>query len=649
MKCFPELFSPHPIGSLLVKNRIVMAPMLVAFGNSDGSVSDTAADYYTARARGGVGLIIVEASCVDSQAGRESSAQLNIDHPRYIQGLERLSASIKAHGARAFIQLFHAGRQTSRAIIGRQPVAPSAIPYGMSGEIPRQLSEGEIQEIEQKFIQAAHYAYQAGFEGVELHAAHGYLLNQFLSANSNQRLDQYGGDLPNRMRILLNIITGIKKDLPDLALSVRLNIDDFVPGGLILAETGRISQELEKAGADLINCSCGTYASGLTSIEPSSYPEGWRMYLAEAIKKLVNIPVCGGGMISSPVYANQAVKEGSCDFIFLGRSLLADAEWANKAGANQAEDIRPCIRCNNCISSNFRGVTVSCTVNPHVGRERQYDYHVPRVKKKSRVAVVGSGPAGLQAALSLDKLGLEVTLFEKEARAGGLMNLAAIPPYKEKAGLWRDHMVRELNRHSVEIRYQHLFNSEDALQLAPDYIVLATGSVPYRPAIEGIDDPCCIGIEEVLSGRIPIQSQSVAIIGGGRSGCETADYLLEGDNRITIIEPRSRLCDGMEKKNRRDLMNRLDQGGVVKKLGFSAVKIADHRVWLSSGPEPLSADYIILAAGYKPYNELYFDLQSLQIPVYLIGDALRVRGFKSAILEGEMTAHGIMRDVRSHA
>lgn len=649
MKYFPEIFSPHSIGGLLVKNRIVMGPMLVAFANSDGSVSDTVVDYYTARARGGVGLIIVEASCVDSQAGRESITQLNIDHPRYIQGLERLSSSIKAYGARAFIQLFHAGRQTSRAITGRQPVAPSAIPYGMSGEIPRELSVEEIADIEQKFIRGAEYAFQAGFEGVELHAAHGYLINQFLSLSSNQRLDQYGGDLNNRMRILLNIVTGIKREVPGLALSVRLNIEDFVPGGLALEETGRISQELEKAGVDLIHCSCGTYESGLTSIEPSSYPEGWRMYLAEEIKKLVNIPVCGGGMISSPAYANQAVEEGRCDFIFLGRSLLADTEWTNKAEANQVDDIRPCIRCNNCISSSFRGVTVSCTVNPHVGREREYDYHKPPVKKKRRVAVVGSGPAGLQAALSLDKLGLAVTLFEKEDRVGGLINLATIPPYKEKAGFWRDHMLRELKKRPVEIRYQHLFNPEDARKLAPDYIVLATGSVPLRPAIEGIDNRCCIGVEDILSGRISIQDKSVAIIGGGQSGCETADYLLAGNNRITIIEPLPRLCQGMEKKNRRDLITRLDQGGVVRKLGCSAVKILDHRVWLSSEKEPLTADYIILATGYKPQNKLYFELQPHDYPVYIIGDALRVRGFKSAILEGEMAAHGIKRDVQSHA
>ncbi len=358
----------------MIKNRLVMAPMLVGYGSSDGEVSPSMVDYYEARARGGVGIIIVEAACVN-QEGLETYSQLRINHPRYISGLEKLSRSIKNYGCRAFIQIFHAGRQTSQLITGTQVVGPSPLACPMTREMPRQLSVAEIEKITDEFVSAAQYAAMAGFDGVEIHAAHGYLINQFLSPHSNQRQDEYGGSLENRMRFLLNIVRRIKKSLPQLILSVRLNIDDFVPGGLLPVESLVVCQELEKNGANLIHCSCGTYQSGLTSIEPASYPEGWRMYLAEQVKKTVNIPVVGGGMIRNPHMAEEVIASGQADFIFLGRSLMADPLWPVKARDGQEEDIRPCISCNNCFASNSRGMSVSCTVNPGWGTRENRPIH----------------------------------------------------------------------------------------------------------------------------------------------------------------------------------------------------------------------------------------------------------------------------------
>jgi len=246
------------------------------------------------------------------------------------------------------------------------------------------------------------------------------------------------------MRLLLDVTKGIKELLPELAVSVRLNIDDFVAGGIDSEEAIKIAKYLEKAGVDIINCSCGTYKSGLTSIEPASYAEGWRVYLAEEVKKHVSIPVMTGGVIRTPQLADHIIKNNQADFVFLGRSLLADSEWANKAVMGQVDEIRPCITCNNCIDNNFKGLRVDCTVNPRTGRDNELYYFMEKTRTNYKAAVIGSGPAGMQAALSLQNNGFQVTLYEKDDILGGLLNLAAVPPGKERIGQLRDYFIRQL-------------------------------------------------------------------------------------------------------------------------------------------------------------------------------------------------------------
>lgn len=638
MHHYPALFSPGTIGKLQLKNRIVMAPMATNYANCNGEVTDTLLDYYRERALGGAGLIIVEAACVDPPVGREGFNQLNAAQAACIPGLQRLTEEIKVFGCRAFLQLFHAGRQTSSLLTeGQQVVAPSAIACPMMKENPRELEEKEIHALRDKFIAAAVYASRAGFDGIELHAAHGYLINQFLSPHSNQRKDLYGGSLANRTRFLLDITAGIKSVLPDLTLAVRLNIDDFVAGGLNLEESLEIARQLEAAGADIIHCSCGTYESGLKSIEPSSYQEGWRIYLAHAVKQAVSIPVIGGGMIRNPAIANQIIRDGQADFVFLGRPLLADPYWPQKASRGQVEEIRPCIGCNRCISNNFKGLAVRCTVNPYTGREKYKPVSTP-LNKHLKAIVLGGGPAGLQSALALHKSGIKVRLYERDDQLGGFMNLAGLTPHKERILAWRDYMCRTIAMAGIDIVLNKSINTQDLEANMPDILVIATGALPCKPVLKAAPEASCHDGIEILQQGVDWTGQRITVVGGGSTGCELAEWLALMNNHVTIIEEDSLLARKMEKKNRRDLLNRLAIAGVERKTAVQAKEIKSGKVIIedASGMQAeLIFDHLVWATGFEADYSLYNDIVG-KIPwVFLVGDAREARGFQEAIMEGE--------------
>jgi 2,4-dienoyl-CoA reductase-like NADH-dependent reductase (Old Yellow Enzyme family)/thioredoxin reductase len=650
MDSFRHLFAPAAIGHLSIKNRIVMASMVTGYASLDGDVTERHLHYYRQRAAGGVGLIIVEASVVDNPVGRDGYGQIFIDHPKYISGLQRLTDVIKSYNCRAFIQLFHAGRQTlSKYTEGITPVAPSPIPCRIMKETPRELSSAEISQIIEKFVRSAEYAYRAEFDGVELHAAHGYLLNQFLSAATNRRTDEYGGPLENRTRMLIEICKEIKSRIPQLALSVRLNVDDFIQGGIKVSEAETIAVMLEECGVDIINCSAGIYESGLNSIEPASYEDGWRIYLAEAIKKKVKIPVMAGGMVRKPAMAEQIIADNKADFVFIGRSLLADSEWANKARLGKTEEIRPCIVCNNCISSHFKGHGINCSVNAVTGREALFNKSPSENFKDYHVVVVGGGPSGMQAATALRRFGIKVTLYEKSASLGGMLNWALIPPHKERIGELRDSFINELYKSGTRIITGQRFTAEEIGQNRPDFIIVATGSKARKPDIDGWDDEYCFLPDEIFKKPERIKDSRILVIGGGNTGCELADFLIQYNNQAIIVEENKTIAQNLERKNRRVLLERLHSGQVLLMTDSRVQKIQPGQVEVirEETKKLIEADYIIAAVGFEPDDELSKQLPlEIKPAVFTIGDAFQPSGIKEAVLQGEMIASSIIAQIR---
>lgn len=636
------LFSPFRFKNLTLKNRIVMPSVASFLIEDDGSITDKTIEHYRRRAAGGPAMVIIEA-CAVSSDGIVSKHQARIDDDRYIEGFSKIAEVIKKEGAIAGIQIHHGGRQISPRVIGQKPLAPSHLPCPtIRGEV-RPMSIEDIKEMVKKFGDAAERALQAGFELIEIHGAHGYLINQFLSRFSNVREDEYGGSIEGRSRFAVEVIEEVRRRIgPDFPLSFKISAQEFVKDGLTTEESIEILKILIPAGIDIVQVSAGNDATPEWICQPMFMEKACLSGSAMKIKQALNIPVMTVGRINHPTVAEELLKKGVADLVCIGRGLLADPEMPKKAMEGRLEDIRVCIACNTCMESIFRKGRIECMVNPALGREKEMEIHPAESPKD--IMVIGGGPGGLNVAWILALRGHRVSLYEKGPELGGQLLMGSVTSFKKELLNLISFLKNQIKRAKVKCQLNFEVTLDFIKEKRPDVVILATGSVPVVPEIDGIDNPIVVDISEILNAT-SIKPKKTIVIGGGPTGCEVALHLAEAGSDVTIIEKMKKLGSNMETMTRKVMIQKLNEKGVTIFTETQVKKIISRGVYIvsnTSGEERfVEAERVTYAIGNRAYNLLYNEIRSLGIPVYKIGDCLEPRTAKSAIFEGAIIGRSI--------
>jgi len=641
-----HLFSPIKIGIMEVRNRIVMPSMGTRLAAADSTFTERQLNYYEARAKGGVGLVIVEVTTPNAVRKYAPNTPGLFDD-RLIPSWNELAKMVHAHGAKIAAQLLDPGPSGASILSGMQPVGPSPVAARTIREVPRELSIEEIEGVIDDFAEAARRGKEAGLDAIEIHAAHGYAMaGSFLSPFFNKRTDAYGGSLEGRLKLLLEIVKRIKAKVGrDFPVIVRMSGDDRVPGGRTLQETQFIAPILIEAGVDALEISGGVVPAALWAVvPPSGTPLALNAPFAAAVKHVVSVPVICVGRINSPQLAEFILKSGKADLVSMGRALMADPEMPKKAAAGNFEDIAPCVADNyGCLGSIGAGKPAVCIVNPAMGKEKEMAI-VPAEKPK-RVLVAGGGPAGLEAARVAALRGHQVALFEKEHKLGGQVNLASVPPYMQEMSQLVKYLSRQVEKVGVKVELGKEVTLELVEEMKPDVVIVATGASPLIPDdIPGIDKDRVATAWDVLAGKAAAKAKNVVILGGGLVGCETADFLAEtGDNlaagrtTVTIVEMLENVALDMALEPRHLLMQRLHAKG-VKILTSANVKeiLDDGMLFVRDGREESihNVDNIILALGATPADQLSEKIKDKVAEVYVIGDAKEPRRVLEATAEG---------------
>ena len=625
------------IGSIDTKNRLVMTAMGVGVGSPSGKATDEFIRFYEERARGGAGLIITEITRVNDLHGAGEYDQLSLATDETVESFAKLADAIHRHDSRIFVQLHHPGRESHLVLNPKvnQLVSSMPIPSYVAPEPTRALTTEEVESLVADFGRAAQRAQRAGIDGVEIHAAHGYLIQQFLSPFDNHRTDKYGGTPENRRRFLMEIIAEIQRACgKDYPISVRLSSSEFLDSmygeSLTLEDTIADAKACEAAGVALLNISSGTHMTGNTIVEPTTYEQGWKISLAAAIRREVSIPVAATGVIRDPVFAEQILENGDVDYIAMGRSWLADPEWGVKAIGGRDEDIRKCLGCMYCFETAGNNLCTGgshafCSVNPYMGEETKYD--APKRDGAGRtVTVVGAGPAGLEAAMVLAQREFKVILFDRRERLGGQMYLASMPPHRSKMGNFIRYAEKQLKDLGVEIRLNTAATAESIRALNPYAVFLTTGSEPVLPrSIPGIGGPNVYVAEDVLTQKVVFSGKKIAVIGGGLTGMETAEYLQAADNEVIEVE----MVDAMGAVGFplmiMDATAALARLGVRTMPGHKLLEIREGNIILEDNAGfriEESCDAVIVALGVRSTNALQEQLKDIP-NVLVAGDAVR--------------------------
>ncbi len=635
-----KVFTPMKIGNVEIKNRFIMSPMVMNYCTEDGRATERFIAYHEERAKGGWGLIVTENYAI-SPTAKGFPYIPGLWEDEQILSHKKLTDRVHKNGAKIFAQIYHAGRQTQKKVIGAQPVAPSSIPCPVMKEMPHELTVDEIQEIVEQFGDCALRAKKAGFDGIEIHGGHGYLVSQFMSSYSNKRIDKYGGNLTNRMRFVIEVVKKIREKCgDDFGFDFKISGDEAVPGGRNIEDTKVIASMLESAGVDSLNVSVGVYASWYTQVPPSAVGHGWISDYANEIRKVVDIPVMAVGRVNDPLIAESLIKSGKADAAIMGRASIADPHLPNKACDGRFEDIIQCTAClQGCTTRIDMHLDAKCVLNPRTGRENEFEIKPSKIKKK--VYIAGGGPAGMEAAIVAAQRGHDVTLFEKSTRLGGEYYVGAIPPWKGEISAFLAWQVHTMDKLGVDVRMTSELTKEIVQADKPDAVVIATGSTPVIPRIPGVDHDFVDTAGRALEGKFSV-GENVAVIGGGMIGSETANHFIHHGKTVTLIELLPEIAKEEPANMKRFLLGSLKENGVDMHVNTMVKEIfPDGSIEIERDGDLEMVgpfDNVLLAVGLKPVNTLEASLEGLAEQVSVIGDAKGVRKALEAIEEGYETA-----------
>ena len=633
---FEKMFTPMKIGNCEIPNRLVVPAMVVNM-NPDKTATERYIKYHEEKAKGGWGLIITEDYIVNENAGGYPYIGGLYDESQ-IASHRQLTDTIHKYNTKIFCQIYHAGRQSNHEVNGGvQPVSCSPIPCAWNKEIPHELTIEEIQQIVKQFGITAANVVKAGFDGVEIHAAHGYLIQQFLSDASNKRIDEYGGTYDNRMRFLREIMAEVRNAVgPDFPMQVRFSVEEMCEGGRTMFEARQMIREIEALGADSINLTFSMYGtrSSVGSVSSFFQSHGNFVRYAEEAKTLVKIPVITVGRLQDPYMVEDIISSDKADFVAMGRTSLVDPHWPEKIEAGNVDDVRQCIGClQGCTASTYMRVPVHCLVNPELGFEYETDFSKAPVAKK--IFIAGGGVAGMEAARAAAIKGHDVHLYESTDQLGGQFVSASYPPYKGEFATLPAWQLRQIKKLGVTIHLNTPLTKELVAAEKPDKVILATGAQPIIPNVPGVDLPNVVLAEDVLRGRTDT-GMNVLVAGGGMIGSETAAHLcVQCKSKVTIVEMLSDIGLEMEAGIRDDLKDCLNKFFVDVKTGTKLAGVTAEGALIQTGDTItlFPCDTIVLSIGTKAYNPLEEELTGL-CDVVVIGDAVKPRKAVTAVREG---------------
>lgn len=667
---FDNLFKPITINKTVVKNRISY-PALGLLYSYDGKLNDKYYNFFAERARGGAGIVTV--GPVGFDLAGSGKVTLLLDSDDAIPAYTKLTSLIRNEGALSWIQLFHAGAYSySKFLGGPDPVAPSPIYSKYSKLVPLEMTLDDIRETQEGFVKAAVRAKEAGFDGVEIIASAGYLITQFLSPLKNERADQYGGSFENRTRFPREILEMMRASLgPDYPISIRMAGNDFVAGSNTSSETPAFAQVYEKAGVNLISVTGGWHEAPVPQL-PMDAPRSVYSYLALNIKRAVSVPVSASNRITDPFSAEQLIKDGYCDMVNLGRILIADPYWPKKAEEGLSDEIRPCVACNQgCTDSIFSGKPVYCIANPMAGFEGERS--IVKTSSPKKIMVVGSGPAGLEAATRAAEAGHIVELYEKSDRIGGQLWIAGAPPHKGE--LWEliGYYDTLLDKYRINVTLEHEVTLDYIRERKPDHVILAEGAEPVIPRIEGIDDPRVISAWDVLM-HDPMLGRNVAVIGGGAAGLETAEFIAAkgtltaealhflflyeaetverlrelcttGAKKVTVFEMLPKAGGDVGRSTRWVLMGSVERYGIDVITSAKVTSMKNGRVTFERDgkTESMQFDNIVNAVGSRSVRKLAEEIDKTGISYTVIGDSIKPAQIDKAIQEGFMAVMNLAK------